>query len=74
MTRASFNMPTGRRCGEGAQSIAAVRAEHRRPATTGLAVALLVCFSAVPTLAQDRDPMLFYDQDGLTVRGHLQFG
>lgn len=24
--------------------------------------------------AQDRDPLLFYNADGLTVRGHLQFG
>lgn len=24
--------------------------------------------------AQDRDPLLFYEQGGLTVRGHLQFG
>lgn len=24
--------------------------------------------------AQDRDPMLIYDADGTTVRGHLQFG
>ncbi|SDZ45050.1 Alginate export [Jannaschia faecimaris] len=29
---------------------------------------------AVAAEAQDSDPMLFYDQNGLTVRGHLQFG
>jgi hypothetical protein len=40
----------------------------------GISVVLLACWAAVPVLAQDRDPMLFYDQDGLAVRGHLQFG
>ncbi|MDI3335603.1 alginate export family protein [Defluviimonas aestuarii] len=35
---------------------------------------LIVCLAAVPAQAQDRDRMLFHDSNGLTVRGHLQFG
>jgi len=27
-----------------------------------------------PAEAQDRDPMLFHDESGLKIRGHLQFG
>ncbi|MEC3861239.1 hypothetical protein VK792_08085 [Mesobacterium sp. TK19101] len=40
----------------------------------GVGVVLLACCASVPALAQDRDPMLFHDRNGLTVRGHLQFG
>ena len=29
---------------------------------------------ASASFAQERDPMLFYDANGLKVRGHLQFG
>ena len=35
---------------------------------------LIVCLAAAPAQAQDRDPMLFYDSNGLTVRGHFQSG
>ncbi|KUF10806.1 alginate export family protein [Pseudoponticoccus marisrubri] len=35
---------------------------------------LLACWGAMPAQAQERDPMLFHQQGGLTVRGHLQFG
>ncbi len=38
---------------------------------TLMVTAFLIAFSA---RAQDRDPMVFRDADGLTVRGHLQFG
>lgn len=36
------------------------------------AVVITGCTFAVQ--AQERDPMLFHDANGLTVRGHLQFG
>lgn len=38
----------------------------------GLSVGIVLLANAAA--AQDRDPMLFHDRDGLTVRGHLQFG
>ena len=36
--------------------------------------ALLLSHSATGAHAQDKDPTLLYDEDGLTIRGHLQFG
>jgi hypothetical protein len=35
---------------------------------------LWALFPVLPLAAQDRDPMLLVDQDGTTVRAHLQFG
>jgi hypothetical protein len=35
---------------------------------------LVGALAALPARAQDRDPMLFHARDGLSVRGHLQFG
>lgn len=36
--------------------------------------ATVISFAATPPLAQDRDPMLLFDQNATTVRGHFQFG
>lgn len=41
---------------------------------TGAVASVVALFTATMAPTQDRDPMLFYDQDGLMVRGHLQFG
>lgn len=38
------------------------------------AVTCLLAFGVNPAKAQDPDPMLFHDADGLKIRGHLQFG
>lgn len=38
------------------------------------AVAILLAYGGSPAKAQDRDPMLFHDANGLKIRGHLQFG
>ncbi|TCP39081.1 alginate export family protein [Rhodovulum marinum] len=35
---------------------------------------ILAHVAVLPAQAQERDPMLLYEQDGLTLRGHLQFG
>jgi hypothetical protein len=37
-------------------------------------IAVFLSCSASLALAQERDPMLLHDADGLTLRGHLQFG
>lgn len=39
-----------------------------------LGCAILVGALTSASHAQERDPMLFYDENGLKVRGHLQFG
>jgi len=39
-----------------------------------IGMVLLGALAALPARAQDRDPMLVHARDGLSVRGHLQFG
>lgn len=37
-------------------------------------IGLVFCCTPTSAQSQDNDPLLFYDMNGLTVRGHLQFG
>lgn len=61
--------------GKNLRSIPSIRSGRLRNLIMG--AALLACWagSARPqTQVEDRDPMGFHDQGGLTVNGHLQFG
>ncbi len=66
-------------CGEGAADRVRKSSVNRgvcfgRARAGVAAAAAMLAFGAGPAGAQDRDPMLLYDADGLTVRSHLQFG
>jgi hypothetical protein len=52
--------------------IALMRKKLRYVSTLAAVMSGMACPGLVA--AQERDPMQFYDADGLKVRGHLQFG
>ena len=56
--------------GSTGQGLKLVKARRSRIALAAGVVATV----ASGATAQDRDPMLLHDRDGLTLRGHLQFG
>lgn len=49
-------------------------APGKRVARNASVFILLIALGWHPAHAQDQDPMLFHDENGLKIRGHLQFG
>ena len=55
-------------------AIGAVAVRRPRRAAGALIAATTLVAAATGAQSEDRDPTLFYQQDGLTIRGHVQAG